>query len=310
MRPQLEFWYGLEGESVRVTIALSYWEPGVTRVQTSAAELKIKVSHLLQPDQKIEVDDFVEYGMKPFAIKIVRINHADRLPSFSSCTDAIQLISVERVEGESPSFRFTVRNVGSRRINSLSGKSDPRGAWTIGSYRPVAEPGQQFTIEMRVRDGLHLDALASLEVTCAVFDDGDFAGDRDRALFLLQYQTCYRLTMELLLELFNEQIESGATDLGELRSKVTAVCQNVGVDEITAASLKMTKLIPRFPEFAQNRSCAGYTDRIAKVSLGRIDEFVRDHPHSITKGQAIDFLKSLRALYLSALFRWKPRSSG
>ena len=319
---QLDFWYGLEGEAVRVTIALSHSGFGL-RFQTSAAERNVShllqtnselnVSLLLQPDQKIDVNYFSEYGVKPFAIKIVRVKHVDpALPSFSSCTDAIQLLSVERLEGEFPSFRFTVRNVGSRRINNLMGEADTQASWGTAGERPVAEPGQQFTIEMHsgfngrlTGDAYRPDTFASFKVTSAVFDDGDFAGDRRHALNALQNATCNRLTMELVVELFNERIESGATDLGELRSKVLAVCQHVGVDE-------MRELIARFPESAHNSergSCALYSDSIAKGLLGRIDAFERYHSQSATKEQSIDFLKSLREPYLQALSRWKLRSS-
>jgi hypothetical protein len=318
---QLDFWYGPEGEAVRVTISLSDSGSGL-RFQTSAADRNVthplqtdselKVSHLLQLDQEIEVNDFSEYGLKPFAIRIVRVKHVDPpLPSFSSCTDAIQLLSVERLEGEFPSFRFTVRNVGSRRINNLRGEANPRGTWASAGERPVAEAGEQFTIEMPsgfhgrlTGETYHPDTIDSFKVTCAVFDDGDFAGDRVRAFDVLHGSTCDRLTVERVVELLNERIESGATDLGELRSKVLAVCQNVGVDE-------MRELIARFPEYAhdpEKTSCARYSDSIANGLVGRIDAFVRDHSQSATKGQTIDFLKSLREPYLEALSPWKPRS--
>src|SRR4029453_4992885 len=110
--------------------------------------------------------------------------------------------------------------------------------------------------------------------------------------------------MEVVVELLNERIESGATDLGELRSKVLAVCQHAGVDE-------MRELIARFPEYANDpakTSCAEYSYSIANGLMGRIDAFVRDRSQSATKGQTIDFLKSLREPYLKALSRWKPRS--
>lgn len=313
---QLDFWYGIEDEAVRVTITLSFLGPGPS-VQTGKAEpqanAELKVSHLLQTDQKVDVNDFSGYGVKPFAIKIVRVKHVDPpLPSFISCTDAIQLVSVKRLKGEFPSFRFTVRNVGSRRINYMEGETDQNSGLGTSGERPVIEAGEQFTFEMGTGTRGQLtgdeylpDTFASFKVTGVVFDDGDFAGDRKFALFWLQRGTCDRLTMELVVRLLNERIESGATDLRELRSKVPGVCQDVGADE-------MRKLAARFPESAHNSariSCSEYSDSIARVLLRRIDTFERDHSQSATKEQALDFLKSLRERYLQVLSRWKPRTS-
>jgi hypothetical protein len=267
---------------VRVTIALSYTGSGpgfqtseskqnVRRLLQANAELN--VSHFLQPDQEIDVNDFSEYGLKPFKIKIVRVKHVDPpLPSFISCTDAIQLVSVQRLEGEFPSYRFTVRNVGSRRIDYLQGETDTRHGLFMGGARPVAEGGEQFTIEMHTGskgrltgDAYRPDSFASFKVTGVVFDDGDFAGDRKYALMKLNRGICNRLTMEVVVGLLNERIGSGATDLGELRSKLLSGCREVGVDE-------MRELNARFPEInhkAERVSCAGSSDSIAKALLER-----------------------------------------
>lgn len=320
---ELDFWFGVEGDAVRVTIALSYTDSGV-RFETSDAERNLRqllqtnaaphVSYLLQPDQKIEVNEFFQYGVKPFEIKIVKVKHVDPpLPSFSSCTDAIQLVSVQRLEGEFPSYRFTVRNVGSRRINWLEGETDTRHGMATNPDRPLAEAGQQFTIEMTAGskgrltgDEYSPDTFASFKVTGVVFDDGDFTGDRINTLMTRNRGICTRLTMERVVGLLNERIESAATDLGELRSRVLSVCQDVGVDEMRNPAAK-------FPESANNSksiSCAECSDSMAKGLLARIDAFERDHSQSATKEQASDFLKSLREAYLEYLSRWKPRSSG
>ncbi len=316
---QLDFWFGVEAEAVRVTIALTYIGSGV-RFQTNDAERNVRqllqtnavphVSYLLQPDQKTDVNDFSQFGVMPFEIKIVKVKHVDQpLPSFSSCTDTIQLVSVERMEGEFPSYTFTVRNAGSRRISYLQGKRNTGGTLFTAGERPVAEAGQQFTIQMTAGfegrltgDAYRPDTFASFRVTGVVFGDGDFAGDRQHAFDSLHSGICNRLTEELIVALLSERIESGATDLGELRSKVLAVCKDVGVDE-------MRQLAARFPESARNPeavSCAENSDSMAKALLKRIDEFERDHSGSATKKQMIDFLISQREPYLERLSRWKP----
>ena len=320
--PQLDFWYAVEGEAVRVTIGLSYPGSGA-KFKTGESEQNVRqllqtnaqphVSYLLQPDQKTDVNDFSEYGVKPFKMVILRIKQQDPpLPSFSSCTDAIQLVSVKRLEGEFPSYRFTVRNAGSRRIDHLRGETDTRRGLILGDVGPVAEAGKQFTLEVlagdvgRVTgDAYRPDTFASFKVTGVVFEDGDFAGDRKYALTTLNRAICDRLTLELFVGLLNERIESGATDLGELRSKVFSVSRDVGVDE-------MRQLNARFPELShplEKVSCAAASDFRATGLLGRIDTFERDQSQSTAKGTTIDFLKSWRDSYLQWLSQRKTRTS-
>src|SRR6185295_7652360 len=109
---------------------------------------------------------------------------------------------------------------GSRRIDRIGVEAYPPAGWALAGARPVAEPGQQFTIETSsgsngrlTGDIYHPDTVARIKIICAVFDDGDFAGDRKQAFSMLQGATCHRRLMKRLVELLNERIESGATDL-------------------------------------------------------------------------------------------------
>jgi hypothetical protein len=260
------------------------------------------VSCLLKENEEKEISDFTVDGEPSVKVKAVRVNSIEPpQPLFKSTIDSIQLVKIERQPGSGfPGFTVTIKNVGTKPIISFVAEQPVVGSGSVqlpGGQPILIQPGMEYAFGMSsghngqlIGDRYTPDSVASIEIRTVVFDDLAYVGSRYNASRALQYQLCARTAAARTVEMFDEIIESGDTDIGRLREKFKSITPKVRDSDLNA-------FVGRFPDFADEArqvDCKSAVFSAGHLLVSTLENFERNRPQGPTKDETINWLKSMR----------------
>ena len=275
----------LEGDAVRVSVSVL--------MGTRHEEEKDVAVYTIREGEKIRIQQLTQFGVEPFAVKLVRVAPADSdLPPVISRAKSIELVSIQPNLSTLPSFRVALRNLSSKNVSAL-GLNVTQGDRTLLSSMPQGKEGGPLILAGGVAEVFSPGATRataapggydpvepphqSIVITMAVFADGSFEGDIEAAAGFRGFVKGRKIQLRRLVDVFQAILQDDSSNpssaLEMLRTKVNAL----GVD---ADPLAVQELASEFSSLAQ-RPKRGLTSAIEAAMNG----IRRDAQQSIAEFQ-------------------------
>ncbi len=177
----------LEGDTVRVNVAVSFASSDSVREQESAG------AYLLREGEKVVAEELKKFGVEPFEIAVVNRNPVN-LPT-PSATSKVPAVQIERVEIYLPSYRVKIKNISEKKIIGMNatvyvGKKKGILFRPRLPEQPPIEPQaiHTFEIAMAKNEDRTLNGYASsyppnqsVVITAVIFTDHTYEGDVEDA---------------------------------------------------------------------------------------------------------------------------------
>jgi hypothetical protein len=279
----LQFEEALDGDAIRVTLALLYGMPQERRVPVTTVRVT--------GETPIRVDALEAFGVRPLTLSIVALPPAVLLiPSVTSPSSELAF-DVELKEGAAPAYHVSVSNYSPRAVmmmqfkayrgRAISGQGRARGPGKV----PLIEPGARYILKLNATpyQGRGAEAgswlpLDRIEITSVLWSDGLVEGDATVADDERALDAGTAQQLERLLAL----LRAAARDLSgqpvaALRERVAAVPLTVTADEVAAVRQSLSAPVPLTAAQVQMAMQAGMRNARSGV-LNDIDEFARDRP--------------------------------
>lgn len=209
-------------------------------------------SYLLREGESITANELTSVGVVPFEFKVVRLAASiGEMPGFKSEAPSIELVSMQPNFSTLPTVRFAVRNVSSKPVHALEVATFQDGRRALVTM-PQGVEGQALiapsgTVELTTRlatwavagaDNYQPQAMANqtIQITAAVFGDGSYEGDSEKAMSFLGFQKGRKAALLQIVELLDK-----SADGLSLKEKISAL-------EIVADRQAIEDLHQQFPQ--------------------------------------------------------------
>jgi hypothetical protein len=217
-------------------------------------------TYLLHEGDVITVKELASVGVVPFQIKVVRLAPlVGPVPPFNSRAKSIELVSIQSNLSAMPTIQLVVRNVSAKSVHALELETLQDGSPQIVTMpqgkegEPLIVPGGtlELTAKLATRSALGANGYIpelvpnqTIAITAAVFGDGSYEGNAERASAFIGYQKGRKTQLQRVADIF-AQAQNEATDAARIKDKVAAL----GLEADPAA---LADLSHQFPP--QNRT--------------------------------------------------------
>jgi hypothetical protein len=180
----------------------------------------------LQEGEKIKVEKFLDYDLRPSEVSIVKIDPVRALePEIINLTSSIEVSSIKATIVPVP-FRLVLKNNSNKpvrglEINTYKGTTRRYLAWPEGSGdRFLIEAGGTYQVDMSSDAGYRLVAPEEyepsqtdrVEIATVVFADGSYEGNSNLAQILGAKTIGTRIQLERVLPLIAKALDSTGAD--------------------------------------------------------------------------------------------------
>jgi len=184
-------------------------------------------SYLLREGEATTAKELSAVGVVPFEFKVVRLAASTgEMPEFKSNAPSIELVSLQPNFSTLPDIQLALRNVSSKPVHAIEVVTLQDGRPHL-HYMPQGHEGQvliapsgtlQLTTRLVTRgvpgpDNYQPEALGNqrIQITVAVFADGSYEGDSDKAMAFLGFQKGRKAMLSRVVDLLNQANESAGT---------------------------------------------------------------------------------------------------
>jgi hypothetical protein len=243
----------MEGDFVRINVSVHVGEKQLDR-QLDVA------TFLAGEGERISVEELKSFGVAPITIRVVNVKRVKVAPpAVTSRAASLTVVGIQRVKGLFPKYEVSLRNDSGRDIVALmvAAYTNDRHPLTQMPHRDRNEP------LIRAGDVYELSAwggadgrndgesytpggLSEVVVEAAVFADGGYEGDADKAAHVRALWTGRRLQIARLATLLREA--GGSPDAGT-RAGLTALRARVTSLDERFDPAALAGLLSQFPAF-------------------------------------------------------------
>jgi hypothetical protein len=237
------------------------WDLSVS-VTLPKGDCKVLAAGRLKEAEKLKVEKFVDYDLRPSEVSIVKIDPVRAIePEIVNQTSSIEVTSIKATVIPM-AFRLVLKNNSNKRvkaleINAYTGTARRYLAWPQGSGDGVLiEPGGTYKVDMSSDAGYKLVApdeyepsqADRLEIATVVFIDGSFEGNPNLGRKLAAKVIGVRVQLDRVLPLIASAIDSAGSDTAAVLAnfKETVWSLDVSVQPAYADQLRM-----QFPTLAE-----------------------------------------------------------
>jgi hypothetical protein len=242
----------MEGDAVRVKVFA--WMDKFHDQQVLIGDF------LLREGEKADVAEMTKFGYEPMELTIVKVKPAPvPLPVAESRIPSVEVVSVETVRADFPSYKVTLRNLSYKDIAYLEIRTFKEGRpitthWPRGEQdRPLLKAGETFedhfsagSIGLKQMDGYTPSSPQSIEIVTAVFNDKSYEGSKESAAGFVAGQRARKIQITRSLALLQAAAE--AQGMGEraalenLKKQVSALSRDAQQDTIDELSAEFPGL--------------------------------------------------------------------
>jgi hypothetical protein len=297
----------MEGDAVRVKVFA--WTDKFREHEVLIGDF------LLREGERAAVAEMTKFGYEPMELTIVKVKPATvLLPLAESRLPSVEVVNVEAVRANFPSFKVTLRNLSYKDIIFLEVETFKAGVlvtshWPRGEQdRPLVKAGETFeesvmagSIGLKETDGYTPSSPQRVEVVTAVFNDKSYEGRKESAAKFVAGQRARKIQITRALVLLQEAAEAQGTGeraaLGNLKKQVYALDRNTPqstIDEILAE-------FPGLPAPQVNKALKAFIeiglDQVRKELLKDIGEYAQTLERDSASKPFSDWLGDLRQKY-------------
>jgi hypothetical protein len=213
-------------------------------------------SYVLREGDTITANELANVGVVPFEFKVVRLSASiGYVPAFRSKAPSIELVSIQPNFSTIPTVQMVLRNVSSKPVHALHVQTSQGGRLLLAHNEQGKEgealipPGGTFEFTARLAtqsvngpNGNTPETLPdqTMEIATAVFADGSYEGDSDKAMAFLGFQKGRKTQLGQLIDLL-EKAANGTIEPSSLKDKVAALT----IDADPAATEELHRQFPQ-----------------------------------------------------------------
>jgi hypothetical protein len=195
-------------------------------------------SYVLREGDTITANELAGVGVVPFEFKVVRLTASvANVPEFRSKVRSIELVSIQPNFSTIPTVQLVLRNVSTKPVLALEVEiwQDGRPRLTHLEQGKEGEtlilPGGTFELMARLAtqavpgpNGNAPEALPnqSMEIASAVFADGSYEGESDKAMAFIGFQKGRKTQLGRVIDLL-EKAANGSIEPSSLKEELTAL---------------------------------------------------------------------------------------
>jgi hypothetical protein len=268
------------------------WDLSVS-VTLPKGERKVLAARRVREGEKIRVEKFRYYDLRPSDVAIVKIDPVSAIePEIINLTSAIEVSSI-KVTVIPMRFQLVLRNnsdkpVRGLELNTYKGVNWHSLAWPEGTVdRFLIPPGETHKFDIPSDAGYKLVApdeyepsqTDRVEIATVVFADGSYEGKPHLARLIAARSIGARVQLDRVLPLIATALDSSGVDIAELVATLNQAVSSleVGVQPTDAEKLRM-----QFPTLDENE-LKGYhasivlgLEQVRGGMLGDLNKFTRD----------------------------------
>jgi hypothetical protein len=243
----------VEGDLVRINVSMHVGEKHLDR-QLDVA------TFLARKGEKISVWELRSFGVAPITIRVVGVRDAeDYAPAVTSRAPSVVSVGIQRVQGRFPKYAISLHNDSGRDISALmvAAYTNERHRLTQMAHRDRNEPliraGEVYELDAwggedgrNVGESYTPGGLSEVVIEAAVFTDGSYEGDAEKAAHVRALWTGRRLQIARLATLLREA--GGGPDAGT-RAGLTALRARVNALDERFDPAALALLLSQFPAF-------------------------------------------------------------
>lgn len=284
------------------------------RVRLESLKEVTLATYCLRLNESVSVDEVVQYGFKPFVIKIVRINvqpsfvipPLNEFPKVENLLQSVEIIGLEKGDS-ADQYLLSLRNTSTRTVTDLE-ISMPTGGIVHerGSRgKPLIPAGATYQIDIsaqtqgrKTKDGFEPDPIQPKGViNAALFDDGNYEGDFVSAATMEARRRGRQLIQRRIIALLEKVLSlDGITlqSVEELVYSLDAKGDAATIAQITRHYPSLDDRLQYVEEGVKDSLVAGKYDLI-----GKFKEYQERKPASVDDLHA--WLKSTKEYFESLL---------
>lgn len=248
----------LEGDAVRVEVRVGL---------ASFREVEV-ATYLIRPDEKVVVDEVVQYGFAPFALKVIRVNlklpiaipPREGLPEIDNNVPSIKIVGLEK-EKPADMFLLSLENTSTKNILALEivmptgGTSQARGY----SGKPLISSRAIYKTHISAQqvgritgDGFESDSIQpKCVINAALFEDGTYEGDYGSAAIMESWRRGREIQIERIILLLDRTLKSDGPGSPVTLEFVKDEIYSLGVDGDASAVDEISRNYPPLKDRAQ-----------------------------------------------------------
>jgi hypothetical protein len=305
--------YEMEGDAVRVKVFA--WLDKFHDQQVLIGNF------LLREGEKADVAEMTRFGYEPMELTIVKVKPAPALlPLAESRIPSVEVVSVEAVRADFPSYKVTLRNLSYKDITYLEIRTFKEGRpvtthWPKGERdRPLVKAGETFedrfsagSLGLKQLDGYTPSSPQTVEIVAAVFNDKSYEGSTESAAGFVAGQRARKIQITRALVLL--QAAAGAQGTGEraalenLKREVSALSRDAQQDTIDELSAEFPGLPAAQAKETFKVAIELGLDQVRKELLKDIGEYTQTPERSSASKPFSAWVGGLRQKYEAWLSR-------
>jgi hypothetical protein len=229
----------VEGDAVRVI---------VSTLSGRALENEQQVAtYLIRENEKITADELRDFGIEPFAIKLVRVtpNIALVPPVILKGVNSLLVVNAVGNDSTLPSYRLTLLNQSSKNVVSVTidvvAGEKPLITATRrgidGGHLIAAGTSQDLTVLAPSRAQGVPDAYSpasppnqQIQIKAVVFDDGTYEGDAEAAAAVKGFRAGEKMELPRLIRLLEEALNASDGDVNQRLSNLESQVSSLSSD--------------------------------------------------------------------------------